>query len=298
MTHLRKMMLEELQRRNYSQLTTKAYIRTVVEFAKYFHRSPEELGPEHVREFQAHLFTVRKLSANSVSQRTAALRFLFVKTLKRAYMLEHIPFPKVPLRLPTVLSPDEVARLIESANNPLYRTILMTLYSTGMRRAEIVQLKASDIDKERMLVHIRQGKGKRDRSVPLSQKLLDNLREYWRWMKPVTFVFPGIVDGRRVDAPLSDKVVWHACREAAQRAGITQRVTPHTLRHCYATHLLEAGADLRSIQLLLGHADISDTAIYLHLSQRHLKAVANPLDELSVSSSAPADNGRVRRVKR
>jgi integrase/recombinase XerD len=174
----------------------------------------------------------------------------------------------------------------------------MTLYSTGMRRAEIVQLKASDIDKERMLVHIRQGKGKRDRSVPLSQKLLDNLREYWRWMKPVTFVFPGIVDGRRVDAPLSDKVVWHACREAAKRAGITQRVTPHTLRHCYATHLLEAGADLRSIQLLLGHADISDTAIYLHLSQRHLKAVANPLDELAVSSSAPADNGRVRRVKR
>jgi site-specific recombinase XerD len=213
-------------------------------------------------------------------------------------MLEHIPFPKVPLRLPIVLSPDEVARLIESANNPLYRTILMTLYSTGMRRAEIVQLKASDIDKERMLVHIRQGKGKRDRSVPLSQKLLDNLREYWRWMKPVTFVFPGIVDGRRVDAPLSDKVVWHACREAAQRAGITQRVTPHTLRHCYATHLLEAGADLRSIQLLLGHADISDTAIYLHLSQRHLKAVANPLDELTVSSSAPTDNGRVRRVKR
>jgi site-specific recombinase XerD len=126
------MMLEELQRRNYSQLTTKACIRTVVEFAKYFHRSPEELGPEHVRAFQAHLFTVRKLPANSVSQRTAALRFLFVKTLKRAYMLEHIPFPKVPLRLPIVLSPDEVARLIESANNPLYRTILMPLYSTGM----------------------------------------------------------------------------------------------------------------------------------------------------------------------
>jgi site-specific recombinase XerD len=292
------MMLEELQRRNYSQETTRAYLRTIREFAAYFHRSPDELGPEHIREFQAHLFTVRKLAAETVAQRTAALRFLFVKTLRRAYMLEHIPFPKIPLRLPTVLSPEEVVRLIESANNPLYRTILMTLYSTGMRRGELVQLKAEHIDKERMLVHIRQGKNQRDRNVPLSQKLLDTLREYWRWMKPVTYVFPGIVDGQRVDAPISDKVVWHACRQAAQSAGITKRVHPHTLRHSYATHLLEAGADLRTIQVLLGHADIRDTAIYLHLSQKHLKAVANPLDELTVSSSAPTDNGRVRRVKR
>ena len=138
MTHLRKMMLEELQRRNYSQQTTKAYLHTVWEFAKYFHRSPEKLGPEHIREFQSHLFTVRKLAATSVAQRTAALRFLFVKTLKRPYMLEHIPFPKVPLRLPTVLSPEEVTRLIDAAPNLLYRTILMTLYSTGMRRAEPV----------------------------------------------------------------------------------------------------------------------------------------------------------------
>jgi integrase/recombinase XerD len=233
-THLRKMMLEELQRRNYSQKTTKAYLRTVWEFAKYFHRSPEELGPEHIREFQAHLFTVRKLAANSVAQRTAALRFLFVKTLKRAYMLEHIPFPKIPLRLPTVLSPEEVTHLIEAAPNLLYRTILMTLYSTGMRRAELVQLKAGDIDKELMLIHIREGKGKRDRNVPLSLKLLDALREYWRWMKPTTYVFPGVVEGLRVDAPVSDKIVWHACRVAAQRAGITKRVHPHTLRQASA----------------------------------------------------------------
>lgn len=298
MTHLRNVVLEELQRRNYSQNTTKIYIRTIWEFAKYFHRSPDELGPEHIRQFQAHLFSKEKLAAQTVAQRTAALRFLFVKTLRRAYMLEYIPYPKIPVRLPTILSPEEVTRLIESANNPLYRTILMTLYSTGMRRAELVQLKASDIDKERMLVHIRQGKGQRDRDVPLSQKLLDNLRQYWRWMRPVTYVFPGIVDGQRVDAPISDKVVWHACKEAAQRAGIAKRVHPHTLRHSYATHLLEAGADLRSVQLLLGHSDIRDTAIYLQLSQRHLKTVANPLDELSVSSSTPADNGRVRRVKR
>ena len=297
MTHLRKEMLEELQRRNYSQETTKAYLHTVWEFAKYFQRSPEELGPEHIREFQAHLFRVRKLSGCSVAQRTAALRFLFVKTLKRPYMLEHIPFPKIPLRLPTILSPEEVTRLIDAAPNLLYRTILMTLYSTGMRRNEVVQLKAADIDKELMLVHIRQGKGKRDRNVPLSAKLLDALRQYWRWMKPVTYVFPGVVDGHRVDAPASGKIVWHACRVSAERAGITKRVHPHTLRHSYATHLLEAGADLPTIQKLLGHADIRDTTIYLHLSRKHLNSVANPLDGLPVSSSATV-RGKVKRARK
>jgi site-specific recombinase XerD len=291
------MMLEELQRRNYSQQTTKAYLRTVREFANYFHRSPDELGPEHIREFQAHLFSVRKLAPNSVAQRTAALRFLFVKTLKRTYMLEHIPFPKTPLQLPIVLSPEEVTRLIDSAANLLHRTILMTLYSTGMRRAELVQLQAGDIVSERMLLSIRQGKGKRDRNVPLSPKLLDNLREYWRWMRPITFVFPGVAGGHRVDAPMSDKTVWHACRQAAQRAGITKPVHPHTLRHSYATHLLEAGADLRSIQMLLGHADISDTALYLHLSQKHLKAVANPLDELPLPASTTVSRSRVKRAR-
>ena len=291
------MMLEELQRRNYSKETTKAYLFTVRDFAKYFHRSPDELGPEHIREYQAHLFSERELSGNSVAQRIAALRFLFVKTLKRAYMLEHIPFPKVPLRLPTVLSPEEVTRMIEAAPNLLYRTILMTLYSTGMRRAELVQLKASDLDKELMLVHIREGKGQRDRNVPLSPKLLDALREYWRWMKPTTYVFPGVVQGLRVDAPASDKIVWHACRVAAQRAGITKPVHPHTLRHSFATHLLEAGADLPTIQKLLGHADIRDTTVYLHLSRKHLKSVANPLDEIPVSSSASV-RGKVKRARR
>ncbi len=298
MTRLRKKMVEELQRRNYSQQTIKSYLRTVRQFAEYFHRSPDQLGPEHIREYQAHLFSARRLASKSVEQQTAALRFLFVKTLKRAYMQEHIPFPKTPVRLPTVLSPEEVARLIDAAANPLHRTILMTLYSTRMRRGELVELKASDIDSRRMLVHIRQGKGKRDRSVPLSQKLLDSLREYWRWMRPATYVFPGVAGGRRVDAPCSDKTVWHACREAARRAGIDKRVTPHTLRHSYATHLLEAGADLRSIQVLLGHADIRDTTVYLHLSERHLRAVANPLDQLPVSASAPAGDGRAKRAKR
>ncbi len=297
MTHLRSMMLEELQRRNYSQQTIKAYLQAVWEFAKYFHRSPAELGPEHIREYQAHLFSVRKLSGNTVAQRTAALRFLFVKTLKRPYMLEHIPFPKVPLRLPTLLSPDEVTRLIEAAPNLLYRTILMTLYSTGVRRAELVHLKACDIDPELMIVHIRQGKGKRDRDVPLSPKLRDALREYWRWMRPITYLFPGIVDGKRVDAPATEKTVWHACRAAAQHAGIRKNVHPHTLRHSFATHLLEAGADLPTIQKLLGHSDIRDTTIYLHLSRKHLRSVANPLDEIPVSSDTTL-RGKVKRAKK
>jgi site-specific recombinase XerD len=292
------MMLEELQRRNYSQETIRAYIHAVSDFARYFHRSPDQLGPEHIREYQAYLFSVRKLAAHSVAMQTAALRFLFVKTLKRPQMLEHIPFPKRPRRLPIILSREEVALLIDSAPNLLYRTILMTLYSTGMRRGEIVQLKASDIDKQRMMVNIRRGKGNKDRNVPLSQKLLDSLRQYWRWMRPQTYVFPGVVDGRRVDQPISDKAVWHACRTAARRAGIAKRVTPHTLRHCYATHLLEAGADLLTLQVLLGHADIKDTVIYLHLSERYLNSVANPLDQLPISNSAPVGDPRMKRGQR
>src|SRR5204863_6747877 len=182
--------------------------------------------------------------------------------------------------------------------NLFHRAMLMTVYSTGMRRIEMCRLKVEDIDSERMVIHIREGKGGRDRDVPLSPKLLETLREYWRWMKPKTYLFPGTVNGSRADVPISDKIPWHACREAAQRAGITKHVAPHTLRHCFATHLLEAGADLRSIQMLLGHADIRDTAIYLHLSQRHLKSVGNPLDQLPISSSATVSKARVKLVRR
>jgi site-specific recombinase XerD len=199
-------------------------------------------------------------------------------------MLEHIPFPKAVRRLPIVLSQEEVSRLIDSASNLLHRTMLMTLYSTGIRRAELCRLQVCDIDSQRKLVHIRAGKGGRDRDVPLSPKLLETLREYWRWMKPKTYLFPGTIKNWRADVPISDKIPWHACREAAQRAGITKRVAPHTLRHCFATHLLEAGADLRTIQVLLGHAKLEHTIVYLHLSQKHLTAVANPLETITVSS--------------
>jgi integrase/recombinase XerD len=277
-------MLEELQRRNYSSETIRLYISAVKEFAQYFHRSPEKLGPEHIRQYQNYLFKERKLAPRTVKSRTSALRFLYVQTLKRTYMLEHLPIPKVPLKLPTVLTQEEVQRMIEAASHLMHRTILMTLYSTGMRRGELCRLKVSDVDSERKVIHIRVGKGSKDRDVPLSTTLLETLREYWRWMKPKTWLFPGYVRGWRSDVPMTDKVVWHACRQAAQRAGITKRVSPHTLRHTYATHLLEAGADLRTIQYLLGHAEIKHTIIYLHLSQKHLHAVTNPLDHLQVSS--------------
>lgn len=297
MTHLRKMMLEELQRRNYSPSTVHNYIYAVEDFARYFGRSPYRLGPDHIRQYQAHLFRERKLTANTVQVRTAALRFLFVKTLKRPYLHEQIPFPKRPRSLPTVLGPEEVERLIASAKNLMHRAMLMTLYATGLRRSELCQLKVADIDSQRMVIRVRQGKGARDRDVLLSPKLLETLREYWRWMKPRTYLFPGTVKGWRADVPITTKVVWDAVVEARTRAGIQKHVTPHTLRHSFATNMLEAGADLRSIQMLLGHRDLADTAIYLHLSRRHLQAVASPIEAIAVSSPDTVKRSR-KKIKR
>jgi site-specific recombinase XerD len=173
--------------------------------------------------------------------------------------------------------------------------MLMTLYSTGMRRAELCKLKVEDIDSKRMILHIRQGKGGKDRDVPLSPVLLETLREYWRWMRPRTYLFPGTVNGRRADKPITSKVIWEACVEAARNAGISKRVSPHLLRHSFATHLMENGADLPTVQMLLGHTDLKPTSIYLHLSERHLKAAGTPLDQAAL---APLDQvKRSRRLK-
>jgi integrase/recombinase XerD len=195
-----------------------------------------------------------------------------------------VPYPKAPRRLPTILTQDEAVRLIDAASNLFHRAMLMTVYSTGMRRAEMCQLKVEDIDSDRMLIHIRQGKGRRDRDVPLSPKLLETLRQYWLWMRPKTYLFPGTINGSRADKPITAKMLWEACREAAQRASINKSVRPHLLRHSYATHLLEGGADLPTVQALLGHADLKPTSIYLHLSERHLKAAGTPLDNVELSS--------------
>jgi site-specific recombinase XerD len=174
---------------------------------------------------------------------------------------------------------------MDAAGTLFRRTLLMTLYATGMRRSELAHLKVSDIDSQRMIIRVVQGKGGKDRDLPLSPALLETLREYWRWRKPRLYLFPTRTRQHSLDQPISDKTVWIACSDAAHRAGICKRVTPHTLRHSWATHLLEAGTDLRTIQVLLGHGDLETTAQYLHLSQRHLQAVNNPLDSLSLSST-------------
>jgi integrase/recombinase XerD len=280
-THLRKMMLEELQRRNYAEITTRQYIRTLEDFARHFHCSPDRLGPRHIREYQAELFQKRKLSPGTVTQRLAALRFFYIKTLKKAWSIAETPYPKKSFHLPTILSQEEVARLIDAANTPFRRVLLMTLYATGLRRAELTHLKITDIDSQRMVLHVRGGKGRRDRDVMLSPRLLDELRQHWQRLrrKPSIWLFPGRKD-HGSDKPIETKTVWHACRKASQRAGIHKNIHPHTLRHCFATHLLEAGADLRTIQMLLGHQDLEETTIYLHLSQQRLNATASPLDAL------------------
>ncbi len=277
-------MLDELQRRNYAKTTVDTYIHAVEQFAKHFKRQPDHLNQDHLRTYQAYLLRERKLGPRTVRLHVAALRFFFVKTLKRPYSLDDTPYPKAPRRLPQILSVDEVTRLIDAAGSLSHRTMLMTLYSTGMRNAELRHLQVRDIDSRRMLIHIQHGKGGRDRYVPLSATLLSTLRVYWRWMKPKTWLFPGTIAGWRADKPITPKVVWDACQSAATRANIQQRVSAHLLRHSYATHLLEAGADLRTIQLLLGHVKLEHTVIYLHLSRRHLQAVANPLDAMAVSS--------------
>src|ERR1700682_5601311 len=260
-------MLEELERRNYAQSTIRAYIRTVEHFARHFHCPPDHLGPEHIRQYQAAMFRTWKLAPNTVTQRLAALRFLYIQVLKRGWSVAETPYPKKVLHLPQVLSQEEVARLIDAAEFPFHRILLMTLYATGARRAEVAHLKISDIDSQRMVIHIRGGKGRKDRDVMLSPKLLDALRIYWRGLqhKPTDSLFPGN-RWHTASYPVTTKVLWTACQIAAERAGLEHRsIHPHTLRHCFATHLLEAGADLRTIQILLGHRALEEPTLYLHL---------------------------------
>jgi len=276
-------MLEELQRRHYSEATTRYYIRAVEAFARHFQCSPDRLGPRHIREYQAHLFTKRKLSPGAVTNHLCALRFFYIQTLKKPWSIADTPYPKKAHRLPTILSQEEVARLIDAALTPFHHTLLMTLYGSGVRNAELTHLKITDIDSQRMVIHIQGGKGRQDRDVMLSPVLLDELRAHWRRLrkKSGTWLFPGN-RWHSGDQPIDTKTPRHACQYAARRAGIKKKVYPHVLRHCFATHLLEAGADLHTIQILLGHHDLKETAIYLHLSQRHLHATASPLDSLSL----------------
>jgi len=225
------MTLDEIARRNYTQSTTRIYLATIEDLARYFHRSPDQLGPEQIREYTAHLFRDKQLCENTVNQRVGALRFFYIKMLKRPWG-DEMPYPKKKFHLPVIWSPEEVASLIEAAPIPFYRTILTTLYGTGVRRAECAALKLTNVDSARMVLHVQDGKGGKDRDIVLSPHLRDELRAHYRRLvrKPAVWLFPG---GRwhTADYPISDKVVWHACRESAQRAGVHKPLHPHTLRH-------------------------------------------------------------------
>jgi integrase/recombinase XerD len=275
MTPLRQRMLEDLRLRNYSPRTEEIYIDHVARFARHFGQSPERLGPEEIRRYQLSLIE-GGVSWSQFNQAVCALRFLYGVTLKRSWKVAQVPFAKRPKRLPTVLSPEEVARLLHAVSNRKHRLLLSTIYAAGLRVSEVVGLQVGDIDSRRMVIRVRQGKGRKDRLVMLSPQLLEGLRAYAGWYRPRLWLFPGTDRAR----PLSVSAVQKVCTRARKAAGIAKSVTPHTLRHSFATHLLEGGADLPLIQAMLGHSDIRTTTRYTHVAAGRIQAAASPLDRL------------------
>ena len=271
MTHLRQRMLEELQRRNYSENTIRSYIRAVEDFALHFNTPPDQLGAEHLRQYHLHLIQERQLAIQTVAGHISALRFFFGMTLGRPLPELNLLNPKRPKQLPTVLSREEVVRLLEATQNLFQYTLLRTLYATALRRSELCQLKVADIDSPRMMIHVRQGKGQRDRDLPIDTPLLETLRAYWRWLRPPDYLFPGGRYHNHTDRPITSKTVWSTLRAGVGDAGITKHVSPPTLRHSRATHWHEAGVDLTTIQRLLGHTHLETTTLYVHLGNPHLE---------------------------
>jgi integrase/recombinase XerD len=275
MTPLRQRMIDDMRLKNLSARTIEIYVSRVSTFARYFNRSPQKLGRDDVRAYLLHLVQ-KKVSWSSYNQTLGALRFLYEVTLGRKDVLERIPFPKQPKRLPVVLSLEEVTRFLAAVVGIKYRAILMTAYAAGLRLSEVTGLRVADIDSKRMVIRVRQAKGRRDRYVMLSPRLLAVLREYWKVIQPTDWLFPGDVPGQ----PISGKSVHLACVRAARDAGLDKHVTLHTLRHSFATHLLEAGTDLRTIQVLLGHSKLETTAIYTHVSPAAVEATRSPFDRI------------------
>ena len=276
MTPLRQRMLEDMSIRNFAQNTQESYLQQVSSFARHFSRSPEELGPEEIRAYQTHLVIDRHLSASSVGIASAALRFLYRVTLRRDWKPDDIPMPKKPFKLPVVLSPDEVMRFLACIENLKHHTILTTAYAAGLRVSEATHLKVIDVDSQRMMLRVDQGKGNKDRYVMLSPRLLDDLRSYWKVTRPKEWLFPGDIPGQ----PISRHAVGLACEKAHRASGITKPITPHSLRHAFATHLLESGTDVRRIQLLMGHRSLATTSRYLKIATSTVCATISPLDLL------------------
>jgi site-specific recombinase XerD len=277
-------MLEDLQVRNLSPMTQRAYLDQVSRFARHFGQSPDRLGPEEIRAYQVYLTTDKQLAPASIMVAVAALRFLYTVTLNKPWAVATVlPAPKVPRTLPVVLSPAEVVRFLESVKGATHRVILTTCYAAGLRVSEAVHLTIPAVDSQRMVLRIAQGKGQKDRYVMLSPKLLEILRAWWRLHRPRHWLFPGDRPGH----PVTTRAVDRACQQALQRSGLTKPVTPHALRHAFAVHLLEAGTDIRTIQLLLGHRSLATTARYLAIATTQVCATASPLDLLPRPGASP-----------
>jgi len=276
MTPLRQRYLEDLQLRNYSVKTQQVYVECVSLFARHFNKSPELLGPEQIRDYQLYLIHEKRVSWSRFNQTVCALRFLYGATLQKDWIIKHLPFPRKETRLPVILSPAQVSTLLQSISNPRYRMFFTTIYATGLRLSEARRLEVGDIDSARNTVRVRQGKGRKDRYVMLSPRLLELLRRYWKAYRPARLLFPGMDP----EHPLAERTLQDALREAREKAGLSPQVTAHTLRHCFASHLLETGVNVRVIQLLLGHASLKTTARYTHVADSALAQTPSPLDLL------------------
>ena len=279
MTPLRQRMIEDMKLRNYADHTIEVYVERVAAFAKHFGKSPARLDADDVRAYLLFLVQEKGVSWSYYGQAICALRLLYRVTLGKDWVVEGVASPRKVQKLPTVLSLAEVAQFFEGITSLKHRAILMTAYAAGLRISEVVGLRVADIDSRRMTIRIRQGKGRKDREVMLSPRLLVVLREYWKVARPKEWLFPGDVPGR----PLTDGSVHRICVRAAQESGLGKHITIHTLRHSFATHLLEAGTDLRTIQVLLGHRSLRTTAVYTHVSAVALAATQSPLDRLEAS---------------
>lgn len=275
MTPLRQRFIDDLRLRNYARRTIDTYVSRVACFAKHFGRSPELLGPDEVRAFQLHLLE-RRVSWSSFNQAVCALRFLYGTTLGRPEQLPFIPYGKRPKTLPTVLSADEVLRLINAAPAGRDRVLLQVAYGCGLRLSELLHLRVGDIDSARMVIHVRQGKGAKDRLVPLSLRLLEELRAYWRMCRPRTWLFPG----HKADGTMTGSNIQGRFSRLVKQTGLSKHCSMHTLRHSYARHLLEAGVDLLTLKALLGHTSLQTTARYLHVSTHRLLQAPSLLDLL------------------
>lgn len=284
MTPLRQRMIEDMRVRNLSPNTIAIYVAAVAKFSQFFHRSPALLGPEEIRAYQVHLVQEKKVSWSAFNIAVSAMKFVYTVTLAKDWAVQKIPYAKTPKTKPVILSMEEVCTFLEALCNIKYRVLVMIAYATGLRHSEILHLRVSDIDSQRMMIRVESGKGNKDRYVPLSPTLLAWLRAYWKIARPACYLFPGKVPGM----PLTRESVCRAIQRARRASGICKAVNLRMLRHSFATHLLESGTNIRIIQALLGHRSLNTTAIYTTVSSATIHATQSPLESLAKLPDLPA----------